>query len=128
MCCNKLCIQLFFLYLRMLYYIIIIKITYSIYLLVFRYACKRIDLFVSLYYKKEILVAAYSGLLYLVCHPNEWNVLESIRSVVANPSIWQKQAGRLWTTRISSTGKKGRRRHQVCSNYRQVWHNRINCT
>ena len=41
------------LYLHMLYYIIIIKIIYSICLLVFRSAHKRIDRFVSPYYKKD---------------------------------------------------------------------------
>ena len=34
--------------------------------------------------KRETLVAAYSGLLYLVCHPNEWDVPESVRSIVVN--------------------------------------------
>ena len=60
-----------FLYLRMLYYIIVIKITYLICLLVFRSVCKRIERFVSPYYKKKSLVAAYFGLLYSIFHPNE---------------------------------------------------------
>ena len=77
----------YFLYLHMLYYIIVIKITYSICLHVFRSARKRIDRFVSSYYKKETFVATYSGILYLVCHPDEWDVLESVRSVVVNPLI-----------------------------------------
>ena len=42
-----------FLYLHMLYYIIIFKITYSICLLVFRSARKKIDQFLSPYYKKK---------------------------------------------------------------------------
>ena len=44
----------YFLYLCMLYYIIVIKITYSICLLVFRCAHKRIDRFVLSYYKKNV--------------------------------------------------------------------------
>ena len=53
-----------------------------------------------------MLVAAYSGLLYPVCHSDEWDVPESVRSIVVNPSIWRKQAGRPRTTRIPSAGKK----------------------
>ena len=71
---------------------------------------------------------AYSGLLYPACHPNEWDVPESVRSVVVNPSIWRKQTSRPQTTRISSTKERGRHHQQVCSNYRQVGHNRVNCT
>ena len=46
----------YLLYLRMLYHIIIIKITYSIYLLVFRSTRKKIKRFVSPYYKKRRLL------------------------------------------------------------------------
>ena len=56
------------------------------------------------------------------------DVPESVRSIVVNPPIWQKQTCRPRTTRIPSAGERGRRRHQVCSNYRQVGHNRVNCT
>ena len=91
MCYNKVCIQLFIIFAYVIH-IIVIKITYSICLLVFRSANKKNERYVSPYYKKKTLVAAYSGLLYLVCHPNEWDVPESVRSVVVNPSIWRKQA------------------------------------
>ena len=74
----------------MLYYIIVIKITYSIYLLVFRFTHKRNERFVWLYYKKEMLVTAYSGLVYPIFYLNKWDVLESVRSVVVNPPIWRK--------------------------------------
>ena len=70
----------------------------------------------------------YSGLLYPVCLPDEWDVPESVRSIIVNPPIWRKQAGRPRTTRIPSVGERERRRHQVCSNCSQVGHNRINCT
>ena len=112
----------------MLYHLIVIKITYSICLLIFRSANRRSERYVSPYYKKKMLVATYSGLLYPVCHPNEWDVLESVRSIVVNPPIWRKQAGRPRTTRIPSAGERGRCCHQVCSNCRQVGHNRVNCT
>ena len=46
------------LYLRMLYHIIVIKITYSICLLVFSSAHRRNEKYVLPYYKKEVLVAA----------------------------------------------------------------------
>ena len=72
------------LYLRMLYHIIVIKITYSIYLLVFRSAHRRNERYVSPYYKKETLVAAYFGLLDPVCHPDKWNVPKFVRSIVVN--------------------------------------------
>ena len=111
----------------MLYHIIVIKITYSIYLLVFRSAHRKNERFVSPYYKKNTLVTTYSDLLYPVCHPNEWDVLGSVRSIVVNPPIWRKQTGRLRTTRIPSVGERGRCRHQVCLNCRQVGHNRFNC-
>ena len=127
MCCNKVCIHLVIIF-AYVYHLIVIKITYSICLLVFRSACKKIERFVSPYYKKKTLVATYSGLLYPVCHPDEWDVLESVRSIIVNPPIWQKQAGRPRTTRIPFAGEKGKRRHQVCSNCRQVGHNRVNCT
>ena len=77
---------------------------------------------------KKTLVAAYSSLLDPVYHPDEWDVPESVRSVVVNLSIWRKQVGRPQTTRIPSIGEKGRRRQQVCPNYRQVRHNRVNGT
>ena len=97
-------------------------------LLVFRAAHRRNERYVSPYYKKETLVAAYSGLVYPVCHPDEWDVLEFVRSVIVNPPIWRKQAGRPRTTRIPSTGERGRRCPQVCSICRQVGHNRVNCS
>ena len=109
-------IYIWLLYLHMLYHLIVIKITYSICLLILRSANRRSEGYVSPYYKKETLVAAYSGLLYLVCYPDEWDVPKSIRSLVVNPSIWRKQVGRPRTTIIPSTGERGRRRHQVCSN------------
>ena len=112
----------------MLYHLIVIKITYSICLIILRSVNRRSEGYVSPYYKKETFIAAYSGLLYPVCHPDEWDVSESVRSVVVNPPIWRKQAGRPRTTRIPSVGERGRRRHQVCSNCRQVGHNRVNCT
>ena len=127
MCCNKVCIHLVIIF-AYVYHLIVIKITYSIFLLIFRSANRRSERYVSPYYKKETLVATYSGLLYPVCHPDEWDVPESVRSIVVNPPIWRKQAGRPRSTRIPSAGERGRRRHQVCSNCRQVGHNRINCT
>ena len=81
-------VYIWLLYLHMLYHIIVIKITYSICLLVFRSANRRSERYVSPYYKKETLVAAYSGLFYPICHPDEWDVPESVRSVVVNPLIW----------------------------------------
>ena len=89
---------------------------------------KKIERFVLPYYEKETLVAMYLGLLYPVSHPNEWDVPESIRSIVVNLPIWLKQAGQPRTTRIPSAEESGRCRHQVCLNYRQVGHNRVNCT
>ena len=127
MCCNKVCIHLVIIF-AYVYHLIVIKITYSIFLLIFRSANRRSERYVSPYYKKETLVAAYSGLLYPVCHPDEWDVPEFVRSLVVNPSIWRKQAGRPRTTRIPSAGEKGRHRHQVCSNCRQEGHNCVNCT
>ena len=121
-------VYIWLLYLRNLYHIIIIKITYSICLLVFRSANRRSERYVSPYYKKETFVATYSGLLYPVFHPDEWDIPESVRSIVVNPPIWRKQAGRPRTTRISSAGERERRHHQVFSNCRQVGHNRVNCT
>ena len=109
-------------------HLIVIKITYSICLLIFRSANRRSERYVSSYYKKDTLVATYSGLLYPVCHPDEWDIPESVRSIVVNPPIWRKQVGRPRTTKISSVGERGRCRHQVCLNCRQVRHNRVNCT
>ena len=110
------------------YHLIVIKITYSICLLIFRSANRRSERYITAYYKKETLVATYSDLLYPVCHPDEWDVPKSVRSILVNHPIWQKQAGQPRTTRIPSAGERGRRCHQVCSNYRQVRHNRVNCT
>ena len=78
--------------------------------------------------KKRRLLQRTLDLLYPVCHLDEWDVLESVRSIVVNPPIWRKQASRPRTTRIPSAGERGRRRYQVCSNCRQVEHNRVNCT
>ena len=90
----------------MLYHIIVIKITYSICLLVFRSTRKKLRGLSRLITKKKTLVAAYFGLLYSVCHPEEWDVPDFVRSVIVNPPIWRKQAGRPRTTRIPSTGEK----------------------
>ena len=72
------------------YHLIVIKITYLICLLIFRSANRRSERYASPYYKKEMLVAAYSGLLYPVCHPDEWDVPKSVRSIIVNPPIWRK--------------------------------------
>ena len=51
----------YLLYLHMLYHKIVIKMTCYVCLLVFRTANRRKENYVSPYYKKETLVAAYSG-------------------------------------------------------------------
>ena len=84
---RSVCIHLVIIF-AYVYHLIVIKITYSICLLIFRSVNRRSERYVLPYYKKETLVATYSGLLYLICHPDEWDVLESVRSIVVNPSIW----------------------------------------
>ena len=86
MCCNKVCIHLVIIF-AYVCHLIVIKIIYSICLLIFRSANKRSERYVSPYYKKKTLVATYSGVLYPVCHPDEWDVPESVRSIVVNPPI-----------------------------------------
>ena len=87
--------------------------TFNIY---FKHAKQSLISFIVDYYTRENLVQMYSGLIYLVFHPDDWDILESVRSKIVNPPIIRTSAGRPKTKRIPLTEKKGKRQQQLCLN------------
>ena len=62
------------------------------------------------YFKKDTLVQMYSSRIFPVYHPNDWDVPTSVKARVVTPPVITKQAGRPKIKRISSTGKRLKRR------------------
>ena len=77
---------------------------------------------------KKMLIKAWSGLIFPIFHPNNWNVLESVTSIVVNPPVIRTPPSQPKIKRISSAGERRRRQDQVCSICRQLGHNRVKCT
>ena len=70
----------------------------------------------------------YSGRIFPVCHPDDWDVPASDKVQVVTPPVITKQTGRPKIKRISSAGERVKYRIQSkCSIYKQLDHNRVNC-
>ena len=94
----------------------------------FKYVRQSFSLYVVKYYKKDKLLQLWSGLIYPVCHPYDWDVPESISSTILNPLVIWTPAGRPKTKRIPSSRERKKRWQQVYSNCKQLAHNRVKCT
>ncbi|KAK2646062.1 hypothetical protein Ddye_021257 [Dipteronia dyeriana] len=70
---------------------------------------KKIGDFCSDFYKTSTWLESYSGLIFLVGQPSEWNTPEEVRAEVVLPPDWRPQAGRPRKNRVLSAGEHGRR-------------------
>ena len=78
--------------------------------------------------KKEMLIKAWSGPIFSISHPNDWDVLKSVTLIVMNPQIIRTPPGQPRTKRIPFVGERRKLRDQVCSICRQLGHNQVKCT
>lgn len=83
--------------------------------------------FCSDYYKQETHVKMYSGLIFPVGNPEDWDCPGWVREIVVNPPVIHTPAGRPRSRRIHSGSERRPRRQQKCSNCQQFGHNRVNC-
>ncbi|KAK0582566.1 hypothetical protein LWI29_027134 [Acer saccharum] len=67
----------------------------------------------------------YSGLIFPIGHPTEWNTLAEVRSEVVLPPEWRAQAGRPRKIRIPSVGEHGSKT-KYCTICKKSGHNRQN--
>ena len=89
----------------------------------FRHASQCCYRYMSDYYKKEMLLTAWFGPIFHVFHLDDWDVPNSITSIVVNPLVIQTPRSQPKIKRISFAGERRRRRDQVCSICRQLGHN-----
>ena len=94
----------------------------------FRHACQCYYDICPITTKKEMLIKAWSGPIFSICHPNDWDVFKSVTLIVMNPPMIRTPPGWPRTKRIFSAGKRRKRQDQVCSICRQLSHNRVKCT
>ena len=94
----------------------------------FKYVKQPLFSFVTDYYKKDKFQQSWFGPIYPVYHPDDWDVPESISSIVVNPPVIQTPTSQPKTKIIPFIGERRRYREQVCSNYKQLGHNRVKCT
>ena len=71
---------------------------------------------------------AWSSSIFPVCHLDNWDVLESITSIVVNPLVIRTPPGQPRTKRIHFAGEKRRLQDKVCSICRQLGHNQVKYT
>ncbi|KAK3224801.1 hypothetical protein Dsin_004663 [Dipteronia sinensis] len=83
--------------------------------------------FSSDFYKTSTLLESYSGVIFPVGHPSEWNTLGEVLFEVVLPPEWRAQAGRRRKNRVPSAGEHGRR-SRYCTICKKSGHNRQNCS
>ncbi|TXG53196.1 hypothetical protein EZV62_022365 [Acer yangbiense] len=92
---------------------------------IFSFCKKKFVDFCSDFYKTNTWLESYSGLIFPVGHPTEWNTPAEVRSEVVLPPEWRAQAGRLRKIKIPSAGEHGSKtRH--CPICKKSGHNRQN--
>ncbi|KAK2655441.1 hypothetical protein Ddye_008493 [Dipteronia dyeriana] len=91
-----------------------------------RHCKKKIGDFCSNFYKTSTWLESYSGLIFFVGQPSEWNTPEKVCVEVVLPPDWRPQAGRLRNNRVQSAGEHGRR-SRYCTICKKSGHNRKNC-
>ncbi|TXG69643.1 hypothetical protein EZV62_004578 [Acer yangbiense] len=89
------------------------------------YKKKFVD-FCSDFYKTNTWLESYSGLIFPIGHPNEWNTPAEVRSEVVLPPEWRAQAGRPRKMRVPSAGEHGSK-IRYCTICKKSGHNRQNC-
>ncbi|KAK3225150.1 hypothetical protein Dsin_005012 [Dipteronia sinensis] len=82
--------------------------------------------FSSDFYKTSTWLESYSGVIFPVGHPSEWNTPEEVGSKFVLPPEWRAQAGRPRKNKVPSAGEHGRR-SEYCTICKKSGHNRQNC-
>ncbi|TXG65495.1 hypothetical protein EZV62_006770 [Acer yangbiense] len=72
-----------------------------------RFCKKKFVDFCSDFYKTNTWLESYSGLIFPVGHPSEWNTPPEVRYEVVLPPDWRAQAGRPRKMRVPSAGEHG---------------------
>lgn len=75
----------------------------------------------------ETLVEMYSGEVFPILHPDEWEIPLEIKSKIVGTPINPRQAGRPRTTRISSPSQSSTRQRK-CSRCGKTGHYSARCT
>ncbi|KAK0572686.1 hypothetical protein LWI29_035455 [Acer saccharum] len=91
-----------------------------------RFCKKKFGDFCSDFYKTSTWLESYSGVIFPVGHPSEWNTPEEVRSEVVLPPEWRPQAGRPRKKRVPSAGEHGPTT-RYCTICKKSGHNRQNC-
>ncbi|KAK3212694.1 hypothetical protein Dsin_017400 [Dipteronia sinensis] len=78
-----------------------------------RYAKKPFPDFCGDCYKTTSWIEAYSGNIFPVGHPSEWNIPQDVRSKVVHPPPFRAQAGRPKKKRFKSVGEHGNGRPEI---------------
>ncbi|XVF82477.1 hypothetical protein PTKIN_Ptkin16aG0051800 [Pterospermum kingtungense] len=80
------------------------------------------------YFKTDNLRQLYSGHIYHVGHPDDWQVSIEIKLKIVLPLFGRVAASQPQSTRFPSSGEQrhGHRKQQVCSLCKQLDHNRVN--
>ncbi|KAK3221585.1 hypothetical protein Dsin_008610 [Dipteronia sinensis] len=92
-----------------------------------RYAKKPFPDFCGDCYKTTSWLEAYSGNIFPVGHPSEWNIPQDMRSKVVHPPPFRAQAGRPKKKRFKSAGEHGNGKTRNCTICKKSGHNRQNC-
>ncbi|KAK3222173.1 hypothetical protein Dsin_009198 [Dipteronia sinensis] len=92
-----------------------------------RYAKKPFPYFCGDCYKTTSWLEAYSGNIFPVGHPSEWNIPQDVRSKVVHPPRFCAQAGRPKKKRFKSAGEHGNGKTRNCTICKKSGHNRQNC-
>ncbi|XVF84789.1 hypothetical protein PTKIN_Ptkin17bG0067100 [Pterospermum kingtungense] len=94
-----------------------------------RWAGQDVYAYCADYFKTINLRQMYSGQIYHVGRPDDWQVPFEIKSKIVLPRFGSVQAGHPQSTRFPSVGevRHGRRKQQVCSICKKPGHNQVNC-
>ncbi|KAK3189093.1 hypothetical protein Dsin_028654 [Dipteronia sinensis] len=92
-----------------------------------RYAKKPFQDFCGDCYKTTSWLEAYSGNIFPIGHPSDWNILQDVRSKVVHPLPFHAQAGKPKKMRFKSAGENGNRKTRNCTICKKSGHNRQNC-
>ncbi|KAK3189652.1 hypothetical protein Dsin_029213 [Dipteronia sinensis] len=91
------------------------------------YAKKPFQDFCGDCYKTTSWLEAYSGNIFPVGHPSDWNIPQDVRSKVVHPPPFCAQAGRPKKMRFKSAGEHENRKIRNCTICKKSGHNRQNC-
>ncbi|KAK3230068.1 hypothetical protein Dsin_001949 [Dipteronia sinensis] len=92
-----------------------------------RYAKKPFQDFCEDCYKTTSWLEAYSGNIFPVGHPSDWNIPQDVRSKVVHLPPFRAQVGRLKKMRFKSVEEHANRKTRNCTICKKSGHNRQNC-